>query len=304
MTMKYLQAIFKIKLKKWWTLMALTLLILTPGCLNQAKERNNKSITVSILPEKYFVDRISGNKYEVHVIIPPGANHEAFDPTPRQIRDLENSAVYFRIGYFEFEPVLTKELESINKKLMIVDVADGIELIHSGDEDHQTECLAGVDPHIWLSPVEVKTMVSNIYHVLVTIDPDKASLFEGNFNQLIKELDSLDKNLISLFQNARLRKFIIYHPALGYLARDYDLEQIPIEREGKNPSPAYLRNIIDLARKDNIRTVLIQKEFDVNNARAVANEINGTLVIIDPMAYNWFNNMTVMTTILVAALNP
>ena len=302
--MRYSQAIFKIKLKKWWALMALTILVLTTGCQVQDKESSKKSITVSILPEKYFVDRISGNRYDVHVIIPPGANHEAFDPTPRQIQDLENSIVYFRIGYFEFEPVLTKELESINKKLMIVNVAGGIELIHTGDEDHLTEGLAGVDPHIWLSPVEVKTMVSNIYHTLITIDPDQASLFEGNYNQLINELDSLDKKLIPLFQNARLRKFIIYHPALGYLARDYGLEQIPIEREGKNPSPAYLRNIIDLARKDNIRTILIQKEFDINNARAVADGINGTLVIIDPMAYDWFKNMTAVTTILVTALNP
>jgi zinc transport system substrate-binding protein len=287
---------------KWWIIAGLSFII--ASCGQQEHSGNKKLLTVSILPEKYFIDQIACEEYTVHVMIPPGANHEAFDPTPKQILELENSVAYFKIGNFEFERILMDKIGSISQAIKIINLSEGIDLLTDRDSSQVSPGEQGADPHIWLSPKEVKRMVLTIYLALEAIDPQRTEMYKKNYERLIIKLDSADNKLQSIFEQCRLHRFIIYHPALGYLARDYGLEQIAIEREGKNPAPAYLRQIIDFAKQEHIRIILIQKEFDTDNALAVAREINGTLIIIDPMAYDWFSNMEAIANTLNKALNP
>ncbi len=80
---------------------------------------------------------------------------------------------------------------------------------------------------------------------------------------------------------------MIYHPNFGYLARDYDLEEISVEYEGKEPPPSRLKELIDSARVDDLKTIFVQKEYDIKNAKAIADEINAKVEIVDPLSENW-----------------
>jgi zinc transport system substrate-binding protein len=108
---------------------------------------------------------------------------------------------------------------------------------------------------------------------------------------MISRIDSLDAQINKTLEDIDNRSFLIFHPALSYFARAYQLEQVAVQHEGKEPSPARLRNLIDEAREKNIRAVLIQEQFSTDEAQTLAEELNAEVIQVDPLAYNWMENM-------------
>lgn len=158
--------------------------------------------------------------------------------------------------------------------------------------EHGEQCSHGhhhgpVDPHIWSSPKQARIIVRNMSKALIAIDPDNEATYKNNLARLEKEIAATDSILTELFANASSKAFIIYHPALTYLARDYGLTQYPLELDGKEPSPSQMQFLSAIARQTGIRVVFIQEEFDQKNAETIAKEIGAKLVTIDPLAYNW-----------------
>jgi zinc transport system substrate-binding protein len=284
------------------------LLILTAGiislvaCNNSAKNINNqqKTITVSILPQKYFVERIVGDQFSVNVMIPPGASPVTYEPTPKQMKDLVESEVYIRIGHIEFEKSWMKKLQNINPEMDIIDQSEVAALIepehdHGHDHHHEGHHHHGVDPHIWTSPKEVKKQIEFIYQYFIKQYPEYSSEFTTNYNLFVNQLDSLDQYISKTLEPYKGKKFLIFHPALSYIARDYGLEQISIEIDGKEPTPANIQEIIEVAKTENIKVVFIQKQFSTHNAEVIAKEIGGNVVQIDPLDYNWAQSITKIT---------
>jgi len=290
-------------MKKWIHLILIAAVGLT-GCVQHVKKEGKKLVSVSIQPEKYFVQRIAGDGYEVNVLIPPGTSPESFDPAPRQLQNLENSVIYFRNGYFDFEGIISEKIASLHKHLIIVDLSNGIKLVGRQEDITTSHQVSGIDPHFWLAPEEVTVMAGNIRDALISFDPESKEFYTDNCRQLIDDLTRYDHRLDSLFSKVRIRKFIVYHPALTYLARDYHLEQYAIEQEGISSSPAHLTDIINIAMQNGIHTIFIEKQFDSDIAQTLSEEIDGTLVTIDPLAYDWFRNMDTISTSLFNALNP
>ena len=267
-------------------------------------ETNNKkmqNIMVSILPQKYFVEKIVGDSFNVDVMIPPGASPVTYDPTPRQMRALSNSFVYFRIGHSEFEKSWIKKLKGVNASMDIIDLSKNATLIepehnhdhshtHNGHHHHH-----GVDPHIWLSPKEVKKQAKIIYDYLVKTKPEYKNQFEINYNQFSNEIKQLDAYMTSQLKDYKGRKFLIFHPALTYIARDYGLQQISIEIDGKEPTPANIQKIISTAKNEKIKIVFAQKQFSISNAEIIAREIGGKVKRVDPLAYNWDQGVRFIT---------
>lgn len=262
-------------------------LVLVVAC-SSPKTNDKELLTVSILPQKYFVEKIAGNLLEVQVLVPPGAGPETYSLVPSQMKELSKSTAWLRIGKVGFEDAWHEKIEQGNPNLKVFDTsadADWIaeEVRQHGDHVH----VHGVDPHIWTSPTEVLKIASLTYKALVELFPDKAGLFQENYEIFRAEIEALDKELLSQFDELKHRGFLIFHPALSYLARDYDLEQISLEVDGKEPSPKYMSELIKHAREEGIRVVFIQKEFDQENARQLAEEIKGEIVPLDPLAENW-----------------
>lgn len=265
----------------------------------------NIFVAVSILPQAEFVEAIGGDRVKTIVMIPPGASPATHEPTPGQLRDISEARMYAIVGAgLAFEEVWLDKLEVVNGDMLVVDCSKGITLrdmvAHSqegktevgADEEAEAESEhAGKDPHIWNSPVNAKLMVENIYQGLVQIDPVNETYYRQNRDTYLSRLDALDAKIRTDLEGRENRTFMVFHPSWGYFADEYNLTMLPIEIEGKEPSVQDLTYMVDLAREKDIRVIFIQAQFSTRSAEAVAEEIDGEVVVVDPLASNYLENM-------------
>jgi len=275
------------------------------------------SVFVSIVPQKYFVQQIGQDLVDVRVMVPPGASPATYEPKPRQMADLSKSKVYFAIGV-PFENAWLKKIAAANPKMKVVHTDHGIQKIpmaahlnpgkaaeHSGEGERHLDdqhAHSGLDPHIWLSPTLVKIQARMILTVLQEIDPSHRSIYASNYSQFVAGIDALDAQLKTIFADRAGHRFMVFHPAWGYFADAYGLEQIPIEIDGKNPKPAQLKATIELAREKGIRIIFVQPQFSKKSAELIAREIGGQVAVADPLAEDWLANLRDMAGKFKAAL--
>lgn len=260
---------------------------------NSRSTQNNQSITVTILPIKHIVEQITGTDFNVQTLVPPGASPETYEPTPQQIIKLAQSKYIFSIGLIDFEKQLTSKIEESDFK--VIELCAGIKLI-KGTCGH-THHNQGVDPHIWTSPRLLKTMAKTVYSNIIDNYPDSIK-YTDNYNKYISRLDSLDNQISKMITDSGIKNFIIYHPALTYYAQDYNIEQITLEHEGKEPTAERLKNIIFDAKSNNTKTILYQNQFSRTTVETVAKDIGAECVEIDPLSENVVTNLIEMTKII------
>jgi zinc transport system substrate-binding protein len=255
-------------------------------------------VMVTVLPQVEFVNAVGGNRVEVTAMVPPGANPHTYEVTPSQMAKLSKAKMYAKVGSpLEFELTWLDKLVAQNRGMLLVDCGQGIGLIESSDPDEP-----GIDAHTWTSPRNVKTMVNNIYAGLSQIRPADQQYFEKNRDSYLEKLDALDADIRSSLTGIGNRTFIVYHPAWGYFARDYGLTQLGIEREGKEPQAAYMARLIKEARDNNIKVIFVSPQFDTRSAEAIAREIGGSVVSIDPEGGDYLDNMRKVAAALREAL--
>ncbi|MGB3221422.1 MAG: zinc ABC transporter substrate-binding protein [Desulforhopalus sp.] len=275
------------------------------------------TVFVSIIPQKYFVQQISKDLIDVEVMVQPGASPATYEPKPSQMANLSSCAAYFAIGV-PFESAWLGKISAVNPSMNVVHTDKDIEKIamarHHHEEEangehheeghhgghHQNEPSmhdtnpddhAIPDPHIWLSPTLVKKQAEIMLETLTAILPDHVNFFDANYREFMKEIDTLHGFLKATFQGTEGRRFMVFHPSWGYFAKEYGLEQIPIEIEGKTPKPAQLAEIIQHARKNDIQVIFVQPQFSKKSAEVVAREIRGEVFFADPLAEDWLNNL-------------
>ncbi|CAB1085359.1 Zinc ABC transporter, substrate-binding protein ZnuA [Olavius algarvensis Delta 1 endosymbiont] len=264
-------------------------------------------VIVSLGPQKYFVQQIGKDLVDIQVMIPPGADFHIYEPKPKQMVALARARLYFAIG-IEFEEARLKDLSRTNPQLVVVRTDRGIEKMPLGshhqfgpnethapetdaDHDHDHHAAGGLDPHIWLSPPLVRKQAGTIVRALQEIDPDHHSIYQDNYQAFVAEIDELDAELKTVFAGRRGLQFMVFHPAWGYFAHAYGLQQLPVEIEGKNPKPAQLRALIEHARENDIKVIFVQPQFSAKSAQLIAREIGGQVVIADPLAREWAANL-------------
>jgi zinc transport system substrate-binding protein len=263
---------------------------------SEPSDANQKiRVFVSILPQVYLVERIGGRRVDVSVMVGPGHSPATYEPMPRQMAELSKAKLYFRIGV-PFENVWMERVSKSSPDIKVIDTRRGIPLMSMRTHDH-TEHRADhhdrglQDPHIWLSLRLTRAVAQNIYEALVSEDPLHQSFYQVNLQSLRRDLDELDAEIVEIVKKAETRKFMVFHPAWGYFAHDYGLEQIPIETEGKDPTAKGLAAVIDEARKEGIKIIFVQKQFSARSAETVANAIGGKVIQIDPLARDYIDNM-------------
>ena len=262
------------------------------SCQNGPKKSAGKIVFASILPLQYFADQITGSLYHSEVMVPPGVGPETYNPTPRQMGEMAKAGAYFANGFLGFEESNVEKFQSINPNLIFVNTSANLDLIHAeghshGDLHHEK----GIDPHTWSSPEGARIIAKNILAGMVRIDPANKAVFEANYGRLLTRIDSVDAAVTAILTEIPSRTFMVFHPALGYFAREYHLVQLSIEFEGKVPTPRHIQNIVQEATAKKIRNILIQREFDVENAEIIANETGSKIIQIDPLAYDWPREM-------------
>ena len=254
------------------------------------------TLFVSILPQKFFVQRIGGDMFDVEVMVRPGASPATYEPKPSQMKKLGQSRIYFAIGV-PFEQAWLDKISEVNGEMKVVHTEEGITRMamashhHEGEDEHEEQDGGGMDPHIWLAPSLVKMQATTICAALGEIFPENRPVFDANLQEFLKEIDALDRELRTTLQDLAGHEFMVFHPSWGYWAREYGLTQVPVEIEGKNPKPAQLQELINHALDEKITVIFAQPQFSSKSAAVIAREIGGEVVMIDPLAEEWIANL-------------
>ncbi len=261
--------------------------IFMSSLLKTASASGKIKVSVSVLPQVYFVKRIGGNRVDVQVMIPKGASPETYAPTPKQLVMLTNSNIYVKVGSpsFPFEQKYFNSVLKRNKHIIVVNMSDGVRYRKG-------------DPHVWVAPCTVKIAAKNIYTALSKIDPANKAYYKKNLVDFLSDIKKLDKRIKSALADKKGSYFMVFHPAWGYFADEYHLNQICVEADGKSPSASRIKKMIDIAKKKKIKIIFVQKGFDIRSAKAIADEIGGKIIQIDPLAEDWLKNMEHVAEVL------
>jgi zinc transport system substrate-binding protein len=272
-----------------------------------ARAGQKLDVFVSIAPQKYFVKQIGRERVDVQVMVQPGANPATYEPRPRQMAALSKTQIYFAIGV-AFEKAWLGKIAAANPKLRVVPTDHGIRKIPMATHHHSAEHESGKnhpgepDPHIWLSPTLVISQARAMLNALADMDPNHRPEYAAHTNAFIAELADLDADLRDMFAGRQGGEFMVFHPAWGYFARAYGLKQVPVEIEGKDPKPAQLKALIDHARKKHIKAIFVQPQFSSKSAELIAKAIDGQVILADPLASDWSDNLRKVAQKFKAAL--
>lgn len=261
-------------------MLILLLTVLSAACARQ-QGSDGETLYVSILPLRGLVEELVGEDFDIEVLVPPGASPETFEPTPRQFVGLNRARIVFNVGLIDFETTLLDKMENRQK---VVNLSEGIELIAGtcSHTEHGHNHAHGVDPHIWTSPKALQQMAANAYEAIRQAYPDSIK-YERNYFALKEKLEELDRKVADRIEQSGVDRFVVYHPALTYYARDYGLRQIAIEADGKEPSAKQLSRLIREAREAGVRAIFYQREFPASVVEVIAADIGARSVEIDPL---------------------
>ena len=254
-------------------------------------------VSVSIPPQAFFVEQIAGDLLEIQIIIPPNTDEHNFELKPQTMQALEKSTIYFTIG-LELESLLLQKLQQY-KNMRIVPTNKGLASLpnmhsaheHAHDHDHEH---GENDPHIWLDPILVQEQARIIAHALGERFAENKDVFIKNLEIFQAKLTKLDAWIREQFKDKTFRDFIVYHPSWGYFAHRYDLRQIPIEIEGKEPKPRDLQRLIKRIERENFRAIFVQQGFLDSIAKTIAQSCKGCnieILTLDHLAEDWEQNL-------------
>lgn len=286
-------------------LFTLTLYVFMAG---QAYAVERLLIAVSIIPQKNLVERIGGELVDVHLLVRPGYSPATYEPTPKQMAELAQADLFYRIGV-PFEQAWMDRIRGVYPNLPILDARDGIDLrpIDAEEDDHAElghhHDKGELDPHIWLSPPLIKIMAQRLRDRLIELDPSHKDIYIHNHLELAAYLEQLDADIRKTLSDLDSRRFMVYHPSWGYFSDAYDLQQIPIESKGKEPNARAMGRLLEQAKTDGIAAIFVQKQFSQTQARAVADAIGAKIVVIDPLAEDYPENLRTVAKVMAGTLS-
>jgi zinc transport system substrate-binding protein len=285
-------------------------LAIAASCTQPEETTDKIGVVVTIVPQAEFVEKVGGDKVNVTIMVPPGASPHTYEPTPSQMTALSKAVLYAKVGSgVEFELTWMDKLIAQNEDMLVVDCSQGVQLRevvtvdeheHEAAEDEHEH--GAMDPHIWMSPVNAQIMVRNIADGLIQVDPDNRDYYEQNRDAYLQELARLDEDIAQGLSGAQNRVFMVYHPAFGYLAGEYDLTMLPIESGGDEPTAADLQYVIDQATELGIRAVFASPQFNTQSAEVIADAIDGCVVLTDPLAKDYIENLRTIADELVRVM--
>lgn len=280
-------------MKRYLLIIFLTFIItLSLGCANEKTTDSNGRIVVyaTISPQKEMIEAVGGEKVDVNIIVPQGGDPHTADLKPSQLADLSRAKIYVMVGSgVEFEVKSMDKIKNLNKNMIVVDSSKGIDLVEMAEPDHE----GGNDPHIWTSLRNGKIMVQNIYEGLIAVDPNNKEYYLENRDDYLEKLDKADSYINNELKDMNNRSFMIFHPSWGYFAKDYNLTQIAIEVEGKEPTLQSLAHTIEEAKGENIKVIFVSPGFSSKAAEIITKEIGGKTEVLDPLAENYIENLKI-----------
>ncbi len=265
------------------------------GCApkRDTQTTGNLCIFTSIPPQTGLTKAIAGEYADVHTLVGEGQSPHSYEPTARQLTKLGNADALFTIGV-PFESALFRKIVPLYPDLPIVATQDQIKLRTMPHFHHTGPCThdhGATDPHLWLTPRNALVIAEQICHTLERIDSEHATDYRNNFLRLAEKLEKLNAEIHQKLSPHKGARFYVFHPSFGYFADAYGLVQMPIELDGKSPSPRQLAALIEQAKADGVKIIFVQKQFPSGSANAVAAAIGGAVVPLDPLSEDIVANL-------------
>jgi zinc transport system substrate-binding protein len=257
-----------------------TIVAVAAGCAGNAPDDTRPAVAVSVPAQAWIVERLAGDRVRVRIMVPPGAEAHAYEPTLDDLGALSDASLYVKVGHpkFTFEQAWLDKMLRDLPNLRVIDSSQGA----AGDAD---------DPHVWLAPSQVRTMARNVATALGELLPAQRTAVQDNLHALETEIDTVDAELRRTLGAGRGKRFFVFHPAWSYFAREYGLVQVAIERDGREPDPSTLARVIADARKTGVRVIFVQPQQSSAGARLIADEVGARIETVDPMAEDWAANL-------------
>lgn len=267
----------------------------------------NLKVFVSILPQKYFAERLLGDNGTVEVLIGPGMSPHTFEPLPQQMGKLSRSDLFFTVG-IPFEKVIISRIKNLCPNLSVVPTDENIvkipmtehhheeSAVHHNEHEHEHE--SGLDPHFWLDPLRALTMAENMAKAVISLRPELKDKIDANLEEIKKDINKLDEELTQKLIPFKGETLLVFHPAFGYFANKYGMIQKAVEIEGKEPAPRQLGELIRNCRNEGIKVIFVQKQFPASTAKTIAASIGGSVIAIDPLAEDYLNNLRTIAEVV------
>lgn len=258
-------------------------------------------VFVSIAPQRFLVERLGGHHVNTELLIGEGKSPHLFHPTTRQLVALSQANLFFSID-MEFEQILIAKISQTATSLTVINSVQGIEKTEiSGHHGHGE--YGGSDPHVWLSPPNLIQMAVTMTAAMGKADPVNADYYNTNLKNLTTEFEALDKKIQAELAPFAGKSFYVFHPSFGYFARRYNLHQEAVEVEGKSPTPRQLSALISKARKEKVKVIFVQDQFDPRSARTIASAIDGEVLPLNSLTENVMDNLKVMSATIRSGLS-
>ncbi len=249
------------------------------------------NVIVSIAPQKSFVEEIGGDKIDVTLLVPIGANPNLYEPKVSQMKKVDKADIYFTIGG-HFEKAWVPRIKNQNKDMEILDCTKTIQRIPMKFNKKGKK-----DIHVWVTPPNIEKIGKIIYKTLVRYDVKNKEYYKKNYERFAKKAQQTHIKINEILANTKDgTKFMVFHPAWGYFAEEYKLEQMAIEVEGKEPKPRELQKVLKKAKEIKVKTILTQPEFSKQGAEIVAKELGINIVGISPLNPKWSQNLIKLAT--------
>lgn len=259
--------------------------LLVTACKPKDNPSGKPVVFVTIEPLRFFAEKIAGEHFTIISMVPQGNSPETYDPAPQQLMELTGSKAYLAVGHLGFEQQWIPKLKENAPNVKFCDTSEGIHYIQDTHaHGHEAE---GPEPHTWTTPSNALIISRNIYELFCGIDPEHQEEYAQNYTALATLIQQTDAEVRKIAEEGMQHTFAIYHPSLTYFANDYGLEQLCIENEGKEPSPAQLKELIEHCRKEGVKVIFVQQEFNTHNAEIIAREIEAKVIHINPLSYDW-----------------
>lgn len=294
----YIRYVFVKCMLTSWVLLLPAISALYAGCGGTAERQKGRlRVFVSIPPQACFVERVGSSHVEVEVLVGPGQSPATYEPTPEQMTNLSQADLYFRVG-LPFEARLLEKIRATLKELRVMDTREGIKLRSMGG----AHAGGRPDPHIWLDPKLVEIQATTICKKLSRLDPANAAEYETNLQAFKADLRKVDAKIARALAPLKGRKFYVFHPSYGYFGDAYNLTQVAVEIEGKEPSARQLATLIENAKQDSVQVIFVQPQFSTKSAEAIAEAIGGVVVPMDPLSRGYLKNLEDMADRVAQAL--
>lgn len=278
-------------MKKFFMLVAIAFILIQPVFADKIV------VAVSLQPYANIADAIGRGRVDVVTLLPPGADPHTFEPKPSTLKEFSKVSAYFSDGS-GMDMAWMPRFIGVNKKAKLIKLNSGIQWMQESHEDHHGEAHHDedrheLDPHVWTSPIQVMKIANAMCDAFISLDSAGKNFYVARLNRFYERLERLDKDLkkaVSKLPENR-RSFIVYHPAYGYFARDYGMQQLAVEMNGKEPKPLDLMYLTKKGKEHNVRIVFVQPQFSKRSAQTIAKNLDAVVIETDPLSYDFIGNI-------------